>query len=62
MVIKSNEYKLKEGRFRLDMRKKILHGKGSQAMEQAAQGNLMVESPSLEVFKTCVGVELGDTI
>lgn len=33
---------------------------GGQALEQAAQGT--VESPSLELFKSRVGVALEDTV
>ena len=36
---RGNSLRLRQGRFRLDIRKKILHEKGCQALEQAAQGS-----------------------
>ena len=36
-------------------------GKNGQALEQSGLGGEVVASPSLEVFKKCVDVSLGDT-
>lgn len=40
-----NGPKLHQGRFRLDIRKKLLHGKICQALEQTAQGSSGITIP-----------------
>ena len=46
---RGNGFKLKEGRFRLDIRKKFFYNKGGEALEQVPRE--VVEAASLEMFK-----------
>ena len=56
---RGNGVKLRQGRFRLDIRKNFFT-ESDQALEYAAQE--VVESPSLEVFKKHVDTALQDII
>ena len=46
---RGNGFKLKEGRFRSDIRKKFFYNKGAEALEQVPRE--VVEAASLEMFK-----------
>jgi len=53
---RGNGFKLKVRRFRLDIRKKILHTEGGEALAQVTQRGCGVSS--LEIFRSCLDVVL----
>jgi len=53
---RGNGFKLRQGRFRLVIRRKFFHTEGGNTLEQVAQGG--VDAPSLEAFKARLDVAL----
>ncbi|KAK4823916.1 hypothetical protein QYF61_008129 [Mycteria americana] len=57
---RGNGFKLKEGRFRLDIRKKVFYDKGGETLEQLPRE--VVHAPSLETFKVRLDGALSNLI
>ena len=57
---RGNAFKLRQGRFRLGIRRKFFT-QGGDTLEQVAQGEV-VDAPSLEAFKARLDVALGSLV
>ena len=57
---RGNGFKLRQGRFKLDIRRKFFHTEGGVALELVAQE--VVDAPSLEAFKARLDVALGSLV
>ena len=57
---RGNGIKLRQERFRLDIRKKFFYTEGGDTLEQVAKE--VVDVPSLEAFKTRLDVALGSLV
>ena len=57
---RENDLKLRQGRFRLDIRRKFFHTQGGDALEQLDQGGC--GCPSLKAFKARLDVALGSLV
>ena len=57
---RGNGFKLIQGRFGLDIRRKFFHTEGGDVLEQVAQGGCGF--PSLEAFKARLDVALGSLV
>ena len=57
---RGNDFKLRQGKFRLDIRRKFFHTEGGYALEQVAKD--VVDAPSLEAFKARLDVALGSLV
>ena len=55
-----NGFKLRQGRFRLDIRKKFFHTEGGEALNRLPKE--AVDAPSLEAFKARLDVALGSLV
>ena len=55
---RGNGFKLRQGMFRLDIRRKFFHSEGGDALNRLPKE--AVDAPSLEAFKARLDVALGD--
>ena len=57
---KGNGFKLRQGRFRLDTRRKFFHTEGGDALNRLPKE--AVDAPSLQAFKARLDVALGSLV
>ena len=57
---RGNGFKLGEGRFRLDIRKKFFHAEGGETLNRLPKE--VVDAPSLEAFMARLAVALGSLV
>jgi len=57
---RGNGFKLRQGRFRLDLRRKLFHTEGGDALNRLPTE--AVDAPSLEAFKARLDVALGSLV
>ena len=57
---RGNGFKLRQGRFRLDIRRKFFHTEGGDALNRLPKE--AVDAPSLEAFKARLDVALGSLV
>ena len=55
-----NGFKLRQGRLRLDMRKRFFHSEGGDALNRLPKE--AVDAPSLQAFKARLDVALGSLV
>ena len=57
---RGNGFKLRQGRFRLDLRRKFFHPEGGDTLNRLPKE--AVDAPSLEAFKARLDVALGSLV